>query len=222
MTTARRDLLRGLLEFHEQSRPLHLERFRELKDGQAPQTLFIACADSRVAPNLLASTDPGELFTMRNVGNLMPPAHADGTSSGDLSEASAVEYAVSVLKVENVVVCGHSNCGAMRAVIAPSHLDDAPNLARWLEHARPALARLRPSSGNATELPLHDRLSQENVVLQLEHLSTYPAVIQALAGGGLSLIGLWFDIAAGEVHVHDGVRRAFVRLDRSSLDRLAE
>ena len=173
------------------------------------------------------------------VGNLIPPAHDDGTSSGDLSEASAIEYAVSVLRVKNVVVCGHSNCGAMRAVWAGSSLDDAPNLARWLDHARPALARLRPPSGGggAAERPLqrpdYDRLSQENVVLQLEHLATYPAVRRALGAGTLSLVGLWFDIATGEIHVHSGVdwpapqgtprgkSAGFERLDRSSLDRLA-
>ena len=103
-----RHLLLGLIEFREHNLPLYAERFRELSAGQEPDTLFITCADSRVAPNLLASTEPGELFTMRNVGNLMPPAHADGISSGDLSEASAVEYAVTVLKVKNIIVCGHS------------------------------------------------------------------------------------------------------------------
>ena len=163
-----RHLLLGLIEFREHNLPLYAERFRELSAGQEPDTLFITCADSRVAPNLLASTEPGELFTMRNVGNLMPPAHADGISSGDLSEASAVEYAVTVLKVKNIIVCGHSNCGAMRAVIAGSHLDDAPNLERWLDHARPAWARLPRKE--VTDLEPHDRLSQENVLLQLEHL----------------------------------------------------
>ena len=94
-----RDLLLGFLEFREQSLLLYRDRFRELSEGQTPDTLFIACSDSRVVPSLLASADPGELFTMRNVGNLIPPAKADGTSSGDLSEASAIEYAVSVLAV---------------------------------------------------------------------------------------------------------------------------
>ena len=214
-----RHLLLGLIEFRENNLPQYAERFRELSAGQEPDTLFITCADSRVAPNLLASTEPGELFTMRNVGNLMPPAHADGTSSGDLSEASAVEYAVTVLKVKNIIVCGHSNCGAMRAVIAGSHLDDAPNLERWLDHARPAWARLPRKE--FTDLEPHDRLSQENVLLQLEHLETYPAVRKALAAGAVTLGGWWFDIASGEVHVHDRASGRFVLVDRRSLDRLA-
>jgi carbonic anhydrase len=215
-----RKLLLGLIEFRENNLPLYAERFRELGAGQAPDTLFITCADSRVAPNLLASTEPGELFTMRNVGNLMPPARADGVSSGDLSEASAVEYAVSILEVKNIIVCGHSNCGAMRAVITGGHLDDAPNLERWLDHARPAWQRLPKT--DVSGLEAHDRLSQENVLLQIEHLETYPVVRRALARGTLALGGWWFDISTGEVHVHDRTSGRFVPVDRSSLDRLAK
>ncbi len=137
-----RKLIWGIVEFRENGLPQYAEHFRELAGGQSPDTLFITCADSRVVPNLLVSTDPGELFTMRNVGNLVPPATADGLSTGDLSEASAIEYSVKVLKVANIVVCGHSGCGAMKAVLAPAPLDDAPNLAAWLAHARPAASRL--------------------------------------------------------------------------------
>ena len=138
-----RKLVWGIVEFREQQLPQYVEQFRNLADGQSPDTLFITCADSRVVPNLLVSTDPGELFTMRNVGNLVPPATAEGLSTGDLSEASAIEYAVQVLRVANIVVCGHSGCGAMKAVLAPSELDDAPNLAAWLHHADPAAVRFR-------------------------------------------------------------------------------
>jgi len=118
----------GIVEFRERELPQFAAHFRELAEGgQSPDTLFITCADSRVVPNLLVSTGPGELFTMRNVGNLVPPATADGLSTGDLSEASAIEYAVNILGVSNMVVCGHSGCGAMKAVLAPGPVDDAPN-----------------------------------------------------------------------------------------------
>src|SRR5215510_15840246 len=107
--------------------PKYAQRFQELALDQAPDTLFITCSDSRVVPDLLVSTHPGDLFTMRNVGNLIPPATADGLSVGDLSEASAIEYAVLVLKVGNIVVCGHSECGAMKAVLSRSPKLEAPN-----------------------------------------------------------------------------------------------
>src|SRR5947209_14162608 len=103
----------GIVDFRERLLPRYAERFNELAHRQAPDTLFITCSDSRVVPDLLASTDPGDLFVMRNVGNLVPPATAEGASTGDLSEASAIEYALLVLAVHNIVVCGHSECGAM-------------------------------------------------------------------------------------------------------------
>jgi carbonic anhydrase len=214
-----RDLLFGLLEFRERSLGLYRDRFRELSEEQAPDTLLIACSDSRVVPSLLTSAEPGELFVVRNVGNLIPPATDDGTSSGDLSEASAIEYAVVVLQVRNIVVCGHSNCGAMRAIGAAA-LDDAPNLQSWLQHAQPALAMAhRPS---AAKIPLQDRISQCNVLVQLEHLATYPAVRRGLAQKTLSLAGWWFDIATGEMRVYDPVTSSFVPLNRESIDRLTQ
>jgi carbonic anhydrase len=108
---ALRKLVKEIVNFRERMLPRYSRRFRKLAHSQSPDTLFIACSDSRVVPDLLASTKPGELFTMRNVGNLVPPAAADGISLGDLSEASAIEYAVLILKVSNIVVCGHSECG---------------------------------------------------------------------------------------------------------------
>ena len=113
-----RKLIYGIVEFRERELPRYAERFRDLAFAHSPDTLMITCSDSRVVPDMLASTHPGDLFTMRNVGNLIPPATAEGISIGDVSEASAIEYAVLVLKVGNIVVCGHSECGAMKAVLA--------------------------------------------------------------------------------------------------------
>lgn len=123
-------LIMGIVDFREHLLPQYSERFRDLALTQSPDALFITCSDSRVVPDLLASTDPGDLFTMRNVGNLVPPATADGISDGDLLEASAIEYSVLVLKVSNIVVCGHSECGAMKAVLAGSPKSDAPKLCK--------------------------------------------------------------------------------------------
>ena len=137
-----RKLISGIVEFRERELPKYAERFRELALTQSPDALLITCSDSRVVPDLLASTHPGDLFTMRNVGNLIPPATAEGVSIGDVSEASAIEYAVLVLKVANIVVCGHSECGAMKAVLARNPKPDAPNLEKWLHHASTAAFRL--------------------------------------------------------------------------------
>src|SRR5579884_3990408 len=110
-----RKLIKGIVDFRERHLPEYAERFRELAQGQAPDVLFITCSDSRIVPELLASTDPGDLFVVRNVGNMVPPATPSGVSTGDLSEASALEFSILMLKVRYVVVCGHSECGAMKA-----------------------------------------------------------------------------------------------------------
>jgi len=121
-------------------------------------------------------THPGDLFTMRNVGNLVPPADAEGISTSDVSEASAIEYAVLVLGVRNIVVCGHSSCGAMKAALAQKVQPDAPNLAKWLHHASAACFRLHHEGALDGALPRDDQLSQVNVLVQLEHLMTYSIV----------------------------------------------
>jgi carbonic anhydrase len=216
-----RKLIWGIVEFRERELPQFAAHFRELaKGGQSPDTLFITCADSRVVPNLLVSTDPGELFTMRNVGNLVPPATADGLSTGDLSEASAIEYAVNILGVSNMVVCGHSGCGAMKAVLAPGPVDDAPNLSAWLHHAGTAAFRLRHEGPLDGALPPQDQLSQLNVLVQLEHLMTYPIVRAAVENNSLRLSGWWFDIATGDMYAYRRDTRSFAVIDRALAERL--
>jgi carbonic anhydrase len=215
-----RKLIMGIVEFREQLLPQYAERLRELATTQAPDALFITCADSRVVPNLLASTDPGDLFIMRNVRNLIPPATADGLSTGDVSEASAIEYAVSVLAVSNIVVCGHSQCGAMKAALARSPLDDAPNLAKWLHHADSAVFRLEHEGALDPGQDRQDQLAQLNVLVQLEHLMTYPLVRSRVSAGALQLSGWWFDIAAGDMYAYEPDSRSFVVIDRDEAERL--
>src|ERR1700761_2026177 len=137
-----RKLIMGIVEFREKMLPQYAKQFSKLALLQAPDALFVTCSDSRVVPDLLASTHPGDLFTMRNVGNLIPPATAEGVSTGDLSEASAIEYSLLVLKVRHVVVCGHSECGAMKAALDRKPMPTTPNLAKWLHHTASAGFRL--------------------------------------------------------------------------------
>jgi len=215
-----RKLIAGIVDFRERMLPQYAQRFRELAFGQTPDALFITCADSRVVPNLLASTHPGDIFTMRNVGNLIPPATTEGISIGDLSEASAIEYAVLVLQVPDIVVCGHSECGAMKAIIANSPLPETPNLAKWLHHGRPAAFRLAQEGALDAKLKPHDQLSQLNVLLQLEHLMSYSIVRDKVLAGTLQLSGWWFEVATGNMYAYDPTRRSFEVIDRQTADRL--
>lgn len=215
-----RKLIMGIVDFRERMLPKYAERFRELAHSQTPDVLFITCSDSRVVPDLLASTHPGDLFTMRNVGNLIPPAAPDGVSTGDLSEASAIEYAVLALKVANFVVCGHSECGAMKAVLTRNPKVMAPNLDRWLNHANTAAFRLEHEGALDTGLKPHDQLSQLNVLVQIEHLMTYPIVRERVAAGQLQVSGWWFDIATGDMYAYERSSRSFEIIDRREAERL--
>jgi len=206
-------LIKGLLDFQRHSLPAYRATFARLANGQRPDCLFIGCADSRVVPNLLVSTDPGDLFVMRNVGNMVAPADAAGHSVSDWSEAAAVEYALLHLPVEDVVVCGHSSCGAMKALVSGMKDDRAPNLGNWLNLGRPALHTLERGGPVGEGLAPHDRLSQLNVLQQIEHLRTYPLVRERLAAGTLRLHGWWFDIGTGLVHVYRPHRERFVPID---------
>lgn len=215
-----RKLIMGIVDFRERMLPQYAERFRELALTQTPDALFITCSDSRVVPDLLASTHPGDLFTMRNVGNLIPPAAPDGISIGDLSEASAIEYAVLVLQVANIVVCGHSECGAMKAVVNRNPKLEAPNLDQWLNHANTAAFRLEHEGALDAALKIHDQLSQMNVLVQLEHLMTYPIVRERVAAQTLHLSGWWFEIASGDMYCYEPTSRSFEIIDRQEAERL--
>lgn len=205
-------LLRGIVEYRENVLPGYKDRFAELAKGQAPDALFVSCSDSRVEPSLVATTDPGELFVMRNAGNLVPIAHASGHSTGDESEAACIEYALEALHVRDIVVCGHSSCGAMKAVLDRNVPPSAPNLAAWLRHAEPAAVMLRERGPIDPERPAYDQLSQWNVLVQLDHVRSYPIVAEHVARGAVRLTALWFEIATGIVHVFDDETRRYQEL----------
>ncbi|GJD64945.1 carbonic anhydrase [Methylobacterium frigidaeris] len=175
---------------------------RLVRDGQQPKALIIACADSRVSPEHITQAGPGELFVCRNAGNIVPPF---SQMNGGVS--SAIEYAVVALGVRDVVVCGHSDCGAMKGLMQPGALKDMPNVAAWLRHSHAAdriVCEAYPD-----DIDPKDRLralALENVVVQLAHLRTHPSVAAALARGGLSLHGWFFEIETGTLHAYDGTR----------------
>jgi carbonic anhydrase len=213
-------LIRGIVDFRSKLLPQYVDRFRELSNRQAPDTLFISCSDSRVVPDLLVSTDPGDLFVMRNVGNLVPPSTVYGESTGDVSEASAIEYAVLVLEVKTIVVCGHSECGAMKAALSGQVPKAAPNLDKWLHHATSAVFRLNEEGPLDDRWEKHNQLSQLNVLVQLEHMYTYPLVCDLVQSGKLRLCAWWFEIASGGMFAYEKSSRRFEPITEASADRL--
>ncbi|MDB5099204.1 MAG: Carbonic anhydrase [Cyanobacteria bacterium RYN_339] len=187
-------LIAGLAMF--QARLFHAQRplFERLARGQAPETLFITCSDSRIDPCLLTQTAPGELFILRNAGNLIPSYGAS-----DCGASATIEYAVRALGVKDVIVCGHSHCGAMQAVLDPSTLADLPAMASWLGHAG------APADGLQATV-------QANVVAQLANLRTHPAVLTRLQRGDLRLHGWVYEFEHGTVQTYDPDDQSFRHL----------
>ena len=183
-------LVEGLRRFRRDCFPMFRDHYQRLvAEGQQPSTLFLGCADSRVLPDLLTSALPGDLFVIRNVGNLVPPFEQDagyhGTSAG-------IEFATLILGVKDIVVCGHTHCGAIRALFSPLR-EDAPHITRWLELARPAVA-----DSECTEDVLR-RTEMRSVVLQLERLMSFPMVRDRVERGDLCLHGWYYVIEEGRV-----------------------
>lgn len=178
---------------------------RLVSDGQSPRALMISCADSRVVPELITQANPGDLFVCRNAGNIVPPF---STANGGVS--SAVEYAVVALGVRDIVVCGHSDCGAMKAFTNPAALEKMPNVAAWLRHAHAAHSVVCAAYHGLDEKEQARATALENVVVQLNHLRTHPSVASAMAKGELTLHGWFFEIETGTILAFDGQSERFV------------
>ncbi|MCC3247293.1 carbonic anhydrase [Methylocystis sp. WRRC1] len=191
-------LIQGLHHFQNAVFGSQRELFERLAKGQAPETLFITCSDSRIDPNLLTQTVPGELFIMRNAGNLVPPY---GASQG--GEAATIEFAVAGLGVKEIVVCGHSHCGAMKGLLDPPPAKDFPALTQWLGHAESTRRVVRDKYADREGASLINITIQENVLAQLENLRTHPVVASGLAQSKLKLHGWVYKIETGEVFGYD-------------------
>lgn len=214
-----RKLLEGILDFHAKREAGNDLLFKHLSASQKPDALFITCSDSRVVPNLLVSTNPGDLFVVRNVGNVVPACcEHSGTSKNDDSEIAALEYAINHLKVKDIIICGHSNCGAIHSICSQTDMSSAPHLKSWLDHAKASL--------DAFEAELHfdkdwshaDKISQKNVLLQLEHLKTYDLIQSAINNNQVVLHGWWFDIGEVEIYAFNPTQHAFKIIDPAEAD----
>lgn len=213
-----RKLVQGIVKFRREMRPEYREQFAHLALDQNPDTLFVACSDSRVVPNTFASTDPGDLFVVRNPGNFIP-SEAASLVPAAAGAAAAVEFAVRRLGVTDVVVCGHSDCGAMKALAAGENLGKGP-LAAWLQAAGDSVSELARRPDLAPQRPHHDRLAQAHALVQLEHLKTHAPVREALAAGRLRLHAWWFDLAGADVHAWEPELGRFTLIDEAEAERI--
>lgn len=200
-------LIEGVNTFQRDHFEPNRETFRKLTRGQEPSALFITCSDSRIDPNLLTQTPPGELFVLRNAGNMVP---AHGTVPGGGEEAT-VEYAMLELGVREVVVMGHSGCGAMGALLEQEHLNGLPAVSSWLAHAQGARRSVEAGASYDGE-NLADAVIEANVLLQLENLLTHPSVAHRHAAGEVRLHGWVYGIGDGHVRAHDAGQECFVSL----------
>lgn len=206
-------LVQGIHHFKDQVFTSQEKMFKRLAKGQNPLALFITCSDSRIDPNLLTQTDPGELFILRNAGNIVPPYGA-----GHGGEAATIEYAVAVLKVKDVIICGHSLCGAMTALLEEEQTKSLPAVRAWLGHAE---ATRRIILENYEHIPEGKaRLLatiEENVLVQLENLRTHPSVAAAVARQDLALHGWVYKFETGQVFSFSSEREQFVPLEEVEL-----
>jgi carbonic anhydrase len=204
--TVLKELKAGIRRFRTEIYPKNEAAYlKSVSEPQRPHALFVTCADSRIDPELITQSGPGDLFVTRNVGNLVP---AYGEMMGGVS--AVIEYAVSALKVQHVVVCGHSDCGAMKGLLHPESLEKMPTVKSWLKNAHAALS-VTNSLADPDEKPndLMRRLTEENVLLQLQHLRTHPSVAGAMAKEELTISGWVYDIGKGQVKISEDGGRVF-------------
>ena len=213
-------LISGIVDFRNNSLEGYRTKFSNLAQGQSPDTLMIACCDSRVAPNVFASTNPGDLFVVRNIGNLVCPCHVSDPDSQQDSTAAAIEFALHGLNVKDIIICGHSECAAIGAVINGRSSEDEPHMQAWLRYAEPSYAKFKSGFRLNSELPLHNEVSQINVLQQLEHLKTYSLVQKHMAEGTLRVHGWWFDLATADVHYYEESAKNFLLVDDTSAARI--
>lgn len=209
-----RRLVEGFKKFHREVFREKRDLFADLAKGQTPRALFVTCSDSRIDPCLLTQTEPGELFILRNAGNLVP---SYGTSVG--STTATIEYAVGVLGVKNVIVCGHTDCGVMKALLHPDQVGDLPAVKAWLSQAEATRRVVKENYGHLEGEPLLVTTTQENVRIQIEHLQTHPTVAAKLRKGTVAIHGWVYSIESGKIWAYDRDTGKFLSLLRSEAGR---
>ncbi|MFK7886374.1 MAG: carbonic anhydrase [Gammaproteobacteria bacterium] len=206
----------GVVRFQNEVYPQKKELFEKLSRGQSPEALFITCSDSRIETAMITQTEPGELFICRNAGNIVPP-HTNHTGG----MTASIEFATAALQVPHIVVCGHTECGAMKGAMNPEGLDALPHVKEWLSYSKAAVDIVGKLGEGKSDEERMQLLLQHNVILQLTHLKTHPAVAARLATGDLELHGWVYDIKTGDVHAYDEDKNAFVAVDERYAEQVA-
>lgn len=200
-------LIEGIHHFQSSLFNSQRELFERLANGQHPETLFITCSDSRINPNLIAQTDPGDLFIIRNAGNIVP---AHGAANG--GEGATIEFAVAGLGIKDIIICGHSHCGAMNGLLHPESLKDLPAMTAWLSHAEATRRIIHDKYAERKGEALLTTTVEENVLVQMENLRTHPVVAAGLSRGKLKLHGWVYKIETGQVFAYNPEHGQFVPL----------
>ncbi len=195
----------GVVRFQTEVFPEKQALFESLAKGQSPEALFITCSDSRIETAMITQTDPGELFICRNAGNIVPP-HTHHTGG----MTASIEFAVAALKVPHIVICGHTECGAMKGAMNPAGLDGLPHVREWLGYSRAAVEVVNHIGAGLDDTGKMKLLLEQNVILQLNHLKTHPSVAARMAAGELLLHGWIYDIKTGDVTAYDKNTEKFV------------
>ena len=206
----------GVVKFQRDVFPEKQELFERLSTGQSPEALFITCSDSRIETAMLTQTDPGELFICRNAGNIVPP-HTNQTGG----MTASIEFAIGALKIPNIVICGHTECGAMKGAINRAGLTSLPHVREWLGYAQGAVDITEALGAGLDPEAKMRMLLEQNVILQLHHLKTHPTVAVALAQKTVQLHGWVYDIKTGEVSAYDEATETWVSVEERYASELA-
>jgi len=219
-----RKLLQGIINFRKFSLTDYRDKFSRLATQHAPDALLVACCDSRVVPNVFASSDPGDLFVLRNIGNLIPKYKEEYLD--DASVGSAIEFSLTTLNVSDIIICGHSDCGAMQSLLEKDNkaVSLPPSLNKWLmTNAISSYNRFKNSQfNNESSLTPCNCLSRINVLQQLDNLKTYPLVIKRLINNKLKIHGWWFDLATADVYYYNASYGKFIVINEEQIKNILQ
>ncbi len=204
-------LMLGVLQFNKKPYVEMQSLFEQLSKGQNPDTLFITCADSRIIPSLITQAYPGDLFVIRNIGNIIPPFPSQS------SEAGGIEYALNELNIKDIIICGHSQCGAMKGLLMPNIAERLPAVASWLSHSDSVLQKMHE---DRTELITDPEVklsiaTQKNILLQIEHLKTYPVIAKKLANNELTIHGWLYEFESGKMFIYESRSKKFISFEKA-------